>query len=125
MKKLILFAVGIFLLTAAFAQQKIAVQFPKVTLAGKSSGEISIAEIVQAGELFATNTGLKVVYFAITLNPGGAVVKENKSNNKLTAEMITYLKSLVPGSVFYLDRVEVANNTGASIKLEPQKFTIK
>lgn len=125
MKKIVLVTLGVLLFTAGFAQQKIDVQFPKGTIAGKSSGDISIQEIVNAGSILTTNETLKVVHIAITMNPGGPAIKECRGSGKLTAEMITFLKSLSTGTVFYFDGIEAANNVGDIIKLAPLKFTLK
>lgn len=114
-----------FVFVATQAQQSLDVKFPKATIAGKSGGDITIGEIVRAGEVRTTNETLNVVRFAIVNNPGGAIIQENKTDNEIGTGMLAYIRSLTPGSKLCIDRVEAANNTGAVIKLEPVQFTIK
>jgi hypothetical protein len=125
MKKILVFNLMLFVFSAAFAQQKMDIQFPKGTFAGKSSGIISFAEIEKAGVVLVTDETLKVVHFSISLTPGGIAVKENTVDNKITAPMLEYFRTLSVGSVFYIDNIVVANNKGVTIKLEPLKFTTK
>jgi hypothetical protein len=125
MKKILVFNLMLIVFSTAFAQQKMDVQFPKGTLAGKSSGAISYTEIEKAGVLMVTDETLKVVHFSISLTPGGIAVKENNSDNKITSAMLDYLRTLSVGAVFYIDNITVANNKGVTIKLEPLKFTTK
>ncbi|MEI6764001.1 MAG: GldM family protein [Bacteroidota bacterium] len=125
MKKFLVFNLMLFIFSTAFAQQKMDIQFPKGTLAGKSSGVISFAEIEKAGVLMVTDETLKVVHFSISLTPGGMAVKENNADNKITGAMLDYFRTLSAGTVFYIDNITVANNKGATIKLEPLKFTTK
>jgi hypothetical protein len=125
MRTIIIIAIALFFSTAAFAQQKIAAQFPKASFAGKSSGEVTADEIITAGELLSTNSELKVKSFTMTFNFSDKPVSASSKSSKLTESMKGYLKELKSGQKVTVENIETVKADGVVIKLEPLIFILK
>lgn len=125
MKRLSLFISAIIISFAALAQQAITAEFPKATLSGKNAGEITVNEIITAGELGVTNSGLKIVRFALSLNVGADLVTYTSTSSKLTSQMIGAVKTLEKGKKLFIEDIETVNSGGLIIKLEALNLTIK
>jgi hypothetical protein len=125
MKAIIVITLALFFTVAASAQQKIAAQFPKATLAGKSSGEITVNEILKAGALSTTSSELKIVSFSFSLKDGKNVISLDNKTAKFSESTLGFVRNLQAGKTLYVENIETVKFDGVAIKLEPVKFTIK
>jgi hypothetical protein len=125
MKKSVLLIILLVFSLATNAQQLLTAQFPKVTIAGKSSGEITVKEIISAGGLQTTHSSLTITHFVFTIKNDGNSVTAASNSAKLTNQMIGYLKSLKKGDKFYIEEIETVTSSGKVIQLAPQNFAIK
>jgi hypothetical protein len=125
MRTLFILATMLLLTLTANAQIQIAAEFPKASIAGKSSGEVTIDEIIKAGELLTNNNELKVKSFSLTFKLDGDLVTTTSKSNKITDKMTGYLKQLTPGQKLYFEDIETTKADGAVIKLQPVWFIIK
>jgi hypothetical protein len=125
MKKIIFILSLLALSLGAFAQVAITAEYPKAAISGKSSGDLSVAEIQAAGELTTTLTQLRITHFALTMKSGADLVTTTSNSARFTEAMMGYLKSLPKGEKIYVEDIETLNLEGRIVKLQPLTFTVR
>jgi hypothetical protein len=125
MKRIVFLAFIMIISTTVFAQQKITAKYPKATIAGKSAGDITINEIVTAGELLTTNPEIKITHFAFTLKSGNDLVTEISNSNKITDNMVGFIRKMGRGQKLVVEKIEATTPDGKTINLETLIFFIK
>jgi len=125
MKRIIFVFAAIVFAMSAFAQQEIKAEFPKATIGGKSSGEITVNEIISAGQLLVTNPELKITHFIFKFKIGEEMVTASSDSDKITTNMMDLIKGIKPGDRLYMDEIKATKQDGTIIDLPPQPFIIK
>ena len=126
MKKPFLLMMMLLLSLAAAAQIAITADFPKVSIAGKTGGEITIDEMINVGGLGTTNTELIITKFTMTFFPAEDHLITLTSNSaEFSQAMISNISGFKAGGKFYIEDIEVMIPDGRIIQLASQTFTIK
>ncbi|PKP17476.1 MAG: hypothetical protein CVU05_15485 [Bacteroidetes bacterium HGW-Bacteroidetes-21] len=104
---------------------------PTPSLAGKSSGTISVAEVLAAGEIVSTDQGpfiqgskSEVVGFTLSVSKG-FLVEEKSDSSKFTPEQISLINELKPGQKFFIDNILVKMEDGKIRPIGTISFKIK
>jgi hypothetical protein len=125
MKKFILFVTVILFSFAALAQQKIAAEFPKANIAGKSGGDITVDEIIKAGTLQMANKDFTISEFSFTFMLAAGTNTINSPTDKMTPEMIAAVQRLAKGQKFVVEKIKAIRSDGSVNWLDAFTFTIK
>ena len=96
-------------------------------IAGKSSGTISVKELLDAGKLSAADdrclliTSFRFTAYAKNRNP----IEFDSGNDSLTAPMIRILPTLPAGTKIYFEYIRSKDVRGAQPALAPMSFTLQ
>jgi hypothetical protein len=124
MKRLIVVA---FVLFAAFpvTAQQLYAEIPQVTLGGKTSGSISLDEVIAAGKLQTARADMLVTHFSLTLVSNGILVSRASNSNVITEQMIEQLKKLSQKQRFLLTDIRLLKPGGEIIQAKALTFLME
>lgn len=96
----------------------------RATLAGKTSGEITKADIYKAGELQAP--GLKIVSYKLIVVTGErTIVQKFATSAKLSDEMLGLIRKANTGQKLYFEKIVAKNRAGKEFELENLILVLK
>jgi hypothetical protein len=123
MKKILLLMFFLACFSGLQAQQALTAQFPLAVIAGKSSGEISIAEIKAATELTTTHSQLRVIGFAVRV--GATKIYSATGSPVFTDAQLKLIAASSKGSTLFIEDIETLNPQDKQIRLQDLAFILK
>jgi hypothetical protein len=98
---------------------------PKISIAGKTSGNILSGEILTAKEVLCSCPDVKVSSFQVSFVAGGITKTFTSSGPAFTPQMTNFIAKAGKGTKMYLEKVMGKNPEGLIKKLPGATFTIK